>query len=164
MEQGGSDHRPCRKTYTNRAKLDILESVGRRLQDGEQLKPICRELGIQASQFRRWKLATDRLQKCNPNARSVCKGRRSCLFDIDDTLLQWIFELRQQGMAVSYRMLELKACELLPAFCHKTATSKRFAVYRFGHAHRFVIRLKTHESQRPPAEMIAEAKDFVKCV
>ena len=76
-------------------------------------------------------------------------------------MLRWMFELREQGMPVSLRMVYLKAGELNARFRRKLVPAKYAAVRRLVRSHRFVIRIKTHVSQRPPSETQQEALDFV---
>ena len=45
----------------------------------------------------------------NANTRSVCKGATSVLAPIEDDLLKFIFELREQGFAVSFSAAVIQA-------------------------------------------------------
>ena len=104
-----------------------------------------------------------RNKKSDPNSGSIHRGRRtSCLECVSVPLLRWMFELREQGMPVSLRMVYLKAGELNASFRRKSVPAKYASVRRFVRSHRFVIRIKTHVSQRPPSETQQEALDFVK--
>jgi hypothetical protein len=58
------------------------------------------------------------------------------LFNIDEELLKWIFELCETGMAVSLHMTVLKAGESDASFIRrKTACAQYFIVHRFVRAH-----------------------------
>ena len=48
----------------------------------------------------------------NNKANSLCKGMKSCFFTFSDTLLSFIFELREQGMAVDTSMILMKAAKI----------------------------------------------------
>ena len=72
-----------------------------------------------------------------------------------------MFELREQGMPVSLRMVYLKGGELNASFRRKLVPAKYAAVQRFERSHRFVIRIKTHVSQRHLLETQQEALDFI---
>ena len=73
-----------------------------------------------------------------------------------------MFELCEQGIPVSLRMVSLKASELDANFRRKSILAKYASVRRFMCSHRFVIIIKTHVSQRHPSETQEEALDFVK--
>jgi hypothetical protein len=49
----------------------------------------------------------------NANAKSVCKGVTLVLAPIEDDLLKFIFELREQGFAVSISAVVIQATRLL---------------------------------------------------
>ena len=154
------DVRRCQ--CTNKVKRQILEDVTARQASGESLKSICRGHQIQPSQLRNWQKQMNNIKKSRSSAVSAHAGRKSCLFEIEEDIIQWIFELRQQGLAVSVRMVQLKTAEMLPAFQHRSERSKDQAIRRFLKSHRLVIRVSTHESQCAPHEVIEEALDFVR--
>lgn len=126
-----------RKTYTNHQKQEILRAVQPRLAQGESLRKICREFRIQPSQFRRWKKSESQLNKANPRAMTLCRGRPSCLEPIEDDILKWIFELREQGMPVSTKMVVMKASQIDSTFRRKSDWTKLQAVRRFTQSHRY---------------------------
>jgi hypothetical protein len=53
-----------------------------------------------------------------PLADAEGSGRPSILAPLEEALLQWFFELREQGFMVSVRLIKLRACEL-SAFVEK---------------------------------------------
>jgi hypothetical protein len=73
--------------------------------------------------------------------KSVHNGPLSQLEAIVDTLLRYIFELREQGIIVNTFVVTLRASFLSPAFREKSSQ-------------------RTHTSQRPPAEVESEALDY----
>ena len=151
-----------RKIVTCKMKQEILAIATGRQALGDSLKAVCRDHDVQPSQVRRWRRLNDKLKKSNPNAASVNRGRASCLEEVGVDLLRWMFELREQGMPVSLRMVSLKASELDANFRRKSISAKYASVRRFVRSHRFVIRIKTHVSQRHPSETQKEALGFVK--
>ena len=68
----------------------------------------------------------------NANAASVHRGRKSCLHDIEEDLLAFIFEHREQGLAVSIRMVTMKASQIDAKFRHKTARAKDNTIEDLG--------------------------------
>jgi len=96
--------------------------------------------------------------------KSVCLGPLGQLKPIEDTLLRFIFEMREQGMAVSTLMVTIKASQLSPEFAAKSLIARRSAVKRFLCAHSLVYRMGTHVAQRDPEEVRGEATDYMKSV
>ena len=153
---------PRRKTYTSREKLRLLDAIEERLDGGEALRSCCRALDIQPSQVRRWKKARHEL--ANPEAahrNSLHAGRASVLAPLENQLMRWFFELREQGFIISVRLFTLKACELSAAFRRKTERAKYLAVRRFLVSNKIVLQAITHECQRPPQMLRQEALDFI---
>ena len=151
-----------RKIVTCKMKQEILDIATGRQALGDSLKAVCRDHYVQPSQARRWRRLNDELKKSNPNTVSVNRGRASCLGEVGVDLLQLMFELREQGMPVLLRMVSLKASELDSNFRRKSILAKYASVRRFVCSHRFVIRIKTHVSQRHPSETQEEGLGFVK--
>ena len=82
----------------------MVRHVKRRLEEGGSIRGACRELNIIPKQYREWAKMTDDFRAHgNANAKSVCLGVTSVLQPIEDDLLKFIFELREQGFAVSIR-------------------------------------------------------------
>ena len=69
---------------------------------------------------------------------------------IENILLQFVFEQREQGINVSILSIVVKASSLSPIFNEKHFTARTSAVKRFVRAHSLVYRMGTHESQRKP--------------
>jgi hypothetical protein len=88
-------------------------------------------------------------------------GRVSCLAAHQEELLRFIFELREQGMAVSVSMVMIKAAQLSPEFASKSKFARYCSARRFVRSQGLVFRLGTNESQRSPTETAADALDFM---
>jgi len=150
-----------RRYVSNREKIAYVVRLNEWQSNGGSLRAFCREVGLDTSQLRRWRRNWHNLAGGRPNALSTHVGRRSTLAAIEEALVQWIFEMRQRGMAVSVSMVEVRATQLLPSLRHRSRDARTMAVRRFLNAHRFVIRASTHESQRDPSEVCGEAIDFI---
>ena len=77
----------------------------------------------------------------NKQAKSLCKGCKSILDEIEDELLKYISELREQGESVSIKMVETKALSLLPEFREKTECARYNAARRFVRRHGFTQKM-----------------------
>ncbi|XXQ31274.1 HTH CENPB-type domain-containing protein [Plasmodiophora brassicae] len=56
---------------------------------------------------------------------------------------------------------KVEVCQLLPSCRRKSARAKDQIVRRFLAANQLTIRIATHEAQRSPLEVMAEAKGFL---
>ncbi len=94
-------------------------------------------------------------------SKSLSLGRASCLAAHREELLRFLFELREQGMAVLVSMVAVKAAQISQDFALKSRMAKYNSVRRFVRSQGLVFRLGTNESQRSPTETAAEALDFM---
>jgi hypothetical protein len=103
----------------------------------------------------------------NIKAKSHCSGRALILKCVEDDLLCFIFELREQGMGViTTFMVVLKAATLSRSFREKSRNTQYRSTRCFIQSHGLVHRMSTHESQKDPraATTAREALDFVESV
>ncbi|KAI2512695.1 pogo transposable element with KRAB domain [Fragilaria crotonensis] len=103
-------------------------------------------------------------KKNNIKAKCIHRGKDSCLTAHKQELLQFIFELREQGMAVSVRMVAVRAAQLSEQFHMKSRDAQYHSARRFIRSQGLVFRLGTNESQRSPAQVAAEALDYIQNV
>ena len=78
---------------------------------------------------------------------SLCKGRDSLLIPYTDTLLSFIFELRETGMPVSTTMVLMKAAQVCHDFHEETREAQVSITKWFIKVHGMVLRVGTHLSQ-----------------
>ena len=97
----------------------------------------------------------------NNKAKSLHKGMKSCLFSFSDTLLSFIFELREQGLAVNTSMILMKAAKISRQFHEKSWEAQISCVRHFVKAQGLVHCLGTHESQKAPEETQTEVLNFM---
>jgi hypothetical protein len=97
----------------------------------------------------------------NPKAKSRSAGHDSILKPIEQYLLRYIFELREQGIGVKIDMVMRRAASVSRVFRDKSPCAQYNAARRFTRSHGLVYRMSTHESQRDPAVVAAESLDFI---
>ena len=78
-----------------------------------------------------------------------------------EDLLHFIFELQEQGMGVSTTMVLFKAAALSRDFQDKSRAAQYHSVKHFVTSHQLVHKMATHESQKDPRHVAAEAMDFM---
>ena len=101
------------RRYTIQEKLMILHQVHRQMNNGASQHSICNSININRKLINDWnKQFPQLIDATNNKAKSLCKGMKSCLFSFSDSLLSFIFELREQGMAVNMSMILMKAAKI----------------------------------------------------
>ncbi len=94
----------------------------------------------------------------------IHRGKDSCLTVHAQELLQFSFELREQGMTASVRMVALRAAQLFEQFHEKSRDAQYHSAQRFIRSQGLVFCLWTKESQRSPVEVAAETLDYMQNV
>jgi transposase len=167
--QPGGGRGKMRVRYTARRKRGLVATSKRMIAEGMTLRAAAEELCVSAANLSKWASQgmgeIDRLDKIlRSKKRAGHTGPSSQLKAIEDGLLRYIFEKREQGIEVSTFTVVLRASFLSPEFREKSFTARCSCVKRFLHAHSFSYRMGTHTSQRPPAEVEGEASDFMRFV
>ena len=152
-----------RRRFSIKGRMAILRNIERHMvTHGMTHHEACYEVNIHPSMHLRWMKQHDSMEAHrNYGARSVCIGRPSCLEACKDDLLRFIFENREQGMAVSVTMVMRKARQIFPEFAVKSRSAQYHSALRFVRSQGLVFRLGTNESQRSPAETAADALDYI---
>ena len=141
-----------------------LRVVRRKVNKGLSLREASKLINISHKQILDWKKKAEKMNsKNNQHAKSLGDGVTLFLSRYTDSLLSFIFEMRETGMAVSVNSIVLKALQLSREFREKTITARHSAMRRFINVHGFVHRMGTHLSQCQPSEMEEIAADFI-CV
>ena len=96
--------------------------------------------------------------------RSVHNGRVSFLKPLEDNLLTWFLQMREQGIMISTRLVVVKASQLSAEFRRKTSRSKDQIVRRFLASNKITLRSVTHTCQHPPDAVVDEAMSFIQHV
>ena len=99
--------------YTIQEKLMILCQVHQRMNNGASQHSVCNSININRKLINGWnKQFPQLIDAMNNKAKSLCKGIKLCLFSFSDSLLSFIFELREQGMDVNTSMILMKAAKI----------------------------------------------------
>ena len=153
-----------RRRFTLQEKLMYLQVVWQKVDKGLSLQEASKSINISHQQILNWKKQAEKMKsKNNQHAKSLGDGVTSFLSQYTDSLLSFIFDMRETGMAVSVNSIVLKASQLSREFREKTITARHSAMCRFINVHGFVHWMGTHLSQHQPFEMEEIATDFI-CV
>ena len=166
MEEGNNLLR--RRRYSNSEKLSILRAVNRHIGEGQlSIRAACQQMKIAPKQYRTWSKNHEQLNSWNNNkAKSCDTGPNSSLYAIENELLKFIFELREQGIPVQISTVVVKASALMPSSWSKSRTqlARYQVVARWIKRHSLVHRMGTHESQKAPSETAGLAVDYMASV
>ena len=151
-----------RKQFSNRERLRLIAVSRERQAQGESLKSICHDLGLQPKQIRDWRAREHRIATAIGKNKSISQGRPSTIEAIEEPLLQWFLDMREIGMPISIHQVMLKAETLMPeAFANKNENSKYQIVRRLLIANEITIRVGTHVSQELSQNVIERALAFM---
>ncbi len=139
-----------RMRYTVRRKLGLLASAKRIMEEeGVSLRRAAARLQVAHSLIVKWQ--QERASDANPilamlksKKKSIHPGPLGQLKPLQDTLLWYVFEQREQGINVNTLSLVVKASSLSPKFNAKGFVARSSAVVRFVRAHSLVYRMGTH--------------------
>ncbi|KAI2489412.1 Pogo transposable element with KRAB domain [Fragilaria crotonensis] len=165
----GEARKKGQRRFTIQEKASIILTVARLMeQHGMTLREACEDLNINSGMHWAWTKSIDAMleevKKNNIKAKCIDRGKDSCLTQHKQELLQFIFELREQGMAVSVPMVSIKAAQISEQFRMKSMDAQFHSARRFIRSQGLVFRLGTIESQRSPAEVASEALDYIQNV
>lgn len=158
-------NKKSRNRYTIREKITAMKWCARKVSEENWSQRDCsRRLGIATKSLRTWQKLYSKMLEYKRSALSMIGGPVSQLKPIEDELLRFIFERREQGIPITRQAVVMKASKLLPEFSVKTYTAKYAAVRRFLKKNNIVYRIGTHVSQKAPELAAADAADFVKTI
>ena len=136
----GGESGKRRIRYSMRRKYGLLATVRRLRWEGRLLKSIASELRVGSSNLSRWE--QQKVGEMDPKdklfkKKKLCShpGPPSQLAAIDESLLRYVFEQREQGIVVDTIKIVLRALFLSPEFREKSLTAHWSAVLRWVHAH-----------------------------
>ena len=158
-------HNSKMRRFADFERLAIVRNVRRRVEAGESIRGACRALIIIPKQYREWSTTSRAmLEHGNSKAKRSAKGPTSVLAPNEKDLLNFIFELREQGFAVSISAVVVQASRLMSEFQRRSSRARYQSVRRWIRKHSFVHRMGTHESQRSPSETAGLAQDYVQTI
>ena len=120
VQQSPSPKKPLQKraSYSLSEKKSIVSKVKKLMEDHHySIRTACDKIGICHSLFLRWqKPLPTACQVINKRKKKIHPGRSSILKEIQDNLLKFVSELRDTGMPVNSKMVQLEASRLSHEF------------------------------------------------
>ncbi len=143
----------------------MVATANQRLAAGESLRSICRDFTIQPNQLRHWRRDVEKLSHTKKNKKSLHKGRGGYLNNVEEPVVEWILDMREQGFPLSYRNIILKAKEVGDEAFRLLTFPQQYNVVRLLCIKNSVtIRRVTHTSQADPQETIDQALQWIEYI
>jgi transposase-like protein len=152
-----------RRRFTKQEKLGLVRSICRKIQvNNVSVRQACADVNIHHKQYLSWKREYSSIENAqNPKAKCRSAGHDSIRKPIEQYLLRYIFELREQGIGVKIVMVMRRAASVSRVFRDKSPCAQYNTSETFYQESRPVYRMSTHESQWDLAVVAAESLDFI---
>jgi transposase-like protein len=150
---------PKRKGYTVAYKMRVVDWY---TENGASAFRTAKEFNVNPSMVTRWVQNKEQLEievqgERTRKRQKLHPGRNANTQEIDKKLVDFLMEKRSQGLAVSDTSLIEKAGDFAAELGMPNFTASRGYLYRWKKRNHIVIRRKTNESQKVPA-------DFADCI
>ena len=132
-------------------------------EQGWSIRRCAAKFGVYHSNLIKW-LRNEEIILEKMSKKSVHSGPSGQLEDSKESILKWIFEHRETGLAVSHLSVVFYAGIVNPEFAGKSPEAKLSAVCHFLQNNTLVYCMGTHESQKPPEETRLESLDFLSVI
>jgi hypothetical protein len=163
VQPGGVSRQMCVQ-HTARHKLALL-TMAKHLQDEEgiSLRKSAEHVQVSAGLLVKWK---ERFSLGNNPIEALLKTKKKSIHPgplgqffkpLEEALLKYIFEQREQGIKVSTLSIVVVASNIFIKFGKKNFIARCSAVKRFVRAHSLVYQIGTHLCQHKPEEVETEA-------
>ena len=146
-----------RRSFTLKFKRRVIdEQIRENLPNNE----VCRRYNIQLQNLKRWKEVLDHARYQPKYKKSVHTGKNSIYFEYENTIKEYINNMREQKFVVTVRSVINKLNELCPASVEKSFKSKSMWVYRFMSRHGFTHRRVTRSIGISDEELFRRKNNF----
>ena len=162
---GGSSGR-TRKRYSVLQKYQVVKyALDQNARFGTSFRSISLEVQVPQNVLTRWcrqQVQLSEKAKINSKSLSLCAGPVGQLDAVQDQLHTWLFEKREQGMAISITHVVWKAQKFLgPVFTDKSFNTNFLATQRWLRKFAYVYPMRTNEATRVPEIVAGEALAFL---
>ena len=149
---------PRRQSFTAAFKLKVIQVA-----EAEGNRAAARKYDIAESNVRRWRADKENLNEA-PKQQKARRGKSAKWPEMEEELLNWVKEKRQEGCAISTTSLRLKAKTIAKAAGNEEFKASQGWAYRFMGRHGLSVRRRTHLSQRLPDDIEAKTRSFQRFV
>ncbi len=161
---GGSSGR-THKRYSVLQKCQVVKyALDQNTQFGTSFRSTALEVQVAPNVLTRWcqqQVQLSEKAKINGKSLSLCAGPVGQLDAVQDQLHTWLFEKREQGMAIITHVVWKAQKFLGPIFTDKSFNAKFLATQRWLRKFAYVYRLRTNEATRAPEIVAREALAFL---
>ena len=156
----------ARKRYSVLHKCQVAQyALAQLAMLGNSMRKIALDVQVPRTMLERWCRQVNQLKehvKLASKSLSMGTGPVGQLESVQDQLHEWLFEKREQGMAISITHVVWKAQKFIgPEFATKSFNAKFHATQRWLRRFKYVYRMRTNEATRAPAVVAGEALAFL---
>ena len=155
-----------RKRYSVLQKCQVVEyALAQQERWGTSVRNLALDVQVPHNVLARWCGQVVQLReqvKISSKSLSLCAGPVGQLEAVQDQLHTWLFEKREQGMAISITHIVWKAQKFIgPDFTDKSFNAKFMVTQRWLRKFAYVYRMRTNEATRAPSVVAGEASAFL---
>lgn len=156
---------PKINSYTISKKLEIIQW---HKDNGSVCHRTSKHFGIDRKRIRDW-LSKEEILMANNHgekkqARKLASGRRPLSEELDDALFEFFEKERENGFAVSNRMLEDEALKIAASIGLLEFKASSMYIKRWKKRFNISMRRGTNESQKLPDDYVEAASSFLKTI
>ena len=162
----------CRRSFSLKERREAVRTVDILVSHGSSHTKACEAFGILPIYYRHWKAVLQNVDELevedifrsfnlNGTARKIHPGCVSLLAPVQEQLSAFVFQLREQGIQCTNRMVVRKSSRLVPAFGEKSSTAQVQVVRRFTKHLGLTQRVATHTAQKHFRETEESSRDFI---
>ena len=145
-----------RNVITVAKKLHVVKE---HLRDGTSVYGLAKKYGVQGNQVLRWVLKVTAAR--SPGVTAINSGRKVALPQVEVEGLAYFHHMRDADVAISTKMLILKAQNIDPSFHGGSASALTSWAYQFLRRHALSIRRPTRQGQKMSGSVTDIKNDFV---
>ena len=150
-----------RHCFTLYDKMAFVRQIQCNIEGGNlSIQAACKAFNLHHKHLITWKIEIVLMkERRNKNAKSLREGLASVLYPIEEQLLHYIFKWRECGIAVSSRLVIIKAAALCRELRDRVPTYA--TIHQFIARHGLVHHMGTRISQQHPRELEVIATVFM---
>ena len=162
----GGSSRITRKRYSVLQMCQVVEyALAQQERYGTSVRNVARDIQVPQNVLARWCRQVIQLReqaKISSKSLSLGAGPVGQLEAVQDQLHTWLFEKREQGMAISITHIVWKAQKFIgPDFTNKSFNAKFMVTKCWLKKYAYIYRMRTNEATRAPAVVAGEALAFL---
>ena len=122
---------------------------------------IARSHGIQPEQIQNWRQNRDKILLTYEKKKHIARSWPSSIGHLEEQVIGWGLGMRSKGVKISYKSLQVKACQIDEGFRNLPRQLQYHQIRRLAISNCLVERRITHQSQKFHQEALDEALEWL---